>query len=97
MSKWSIEAYEYEENCSMYYVTANGKLTPDSPGTMYARNGDPGDPPEAGECITEYIHVEDEEGNEIDTDTLDYIYDWIEDMARSCAVDDYDDYYDDSE
>lgn len=49
-------------------VEVEGSWTAGHPGTMYARNGDPGDPPEGAEfevdCIT------DSEGKEYEYDSL---------------------------
>lgn len=41
--------YPIEEDGPMSKVVCSGRYTPGSPGTMYARNGDPGDPPEPPE------------------------------------------------
>lgn len=50
-----------------YLVTCS--ITPGSPGTMYARNGDPGDPPEPSEVeINEMINLET--GMPIDINSL---------------------------
>lgn len=43
-------------------IEASGYCTEDTPGTMYARNGDPGDPPEAGETEYNSVVVRGEDG-----------------------------------
>ena len=48
-------------------VTVEASCTPGFPGTMYARNGDPGDPPEPAEA--EITSVSGPDG-EIDFDSL---------------------------
>lgn len=49
-------------------VSVEADFTPGHPGTMYARNGDPGDPPEGAEV--EITSITDGDGNEIEYDSL---------------------------
>lgn len=101
MSKYSqvfsLDAYEYETVGNCYYVTSSGGWTPGYAGSFYRSNGDPGDPPEDGEFCVDSIHVEDDEGNEIDPDTLPFVYEWLENEADTCREDVFDGYYDDLE
>ena len=57
---------------------AAGYVTEYRPATMYARNGDPGDPAEGGEVEIEELTFTDGEGNDVD-----YVYDddWLDDLC----------------
>ena len=58
---------------------------------MYRSNGDPGDPEEGGDCEYDELIVTDEIGIEYDFDDVIGDYDWLDDRARSNAIDNYDD------
>lgn len=59
---FDIETRQDNPEYGTISITARGYCTKDTPGTMYARNGDPGDPPEAGETIYLEVGASNEDG-----------------------------------
>ena len=73
------------------YVSAVGGITKHYAATMYRSNGDPGDPEEGGDCEYDELIVTDESGIEYDFDDVIGDYDWLDERARSNAIDNYED------
>lgn len=65
---YNSDEYDVEVDGKLYYCAVEGKATSiHTPGTMYRRNGDPGDPPEdyfEVDSLT-VSNITDEDGNAI--------------------------------
>lgn len=62
---FAIHTVQYSEIYGDLDVYATGYCTPDIPGTMYRSNGDPGDPPEAGEIVFLSVDAYDSDGAKV--------------------------------
>ena len=72
--------WEYDDDEQGFvYVNATGTITRGYPGSFYARNGDPGDPPEGDEVEFSSITCADENGKavEFDYSNEEYLIDYI--------------------
>jgi hypothetical protein len=95
---FAIHTVQYNEVYGDLDVYATGYCTPDIPGTMYRSNGDPGDPPEPGECEFSAVQAYDADGKEVfklANDINPFEPDWeaLEEKAREDAFDrEYEDF-----
>ena len=88
---FDIHTVQYNEEYGDLDIYATGYCTKDFPGTMYRRNGDPGDPPEPGECEFQMVTAFDADGKKLyQTGAIETIEpDWeeLEENAKADAFD----------
>ena len=95
---FDIHTVQYNEEYGDIDIYATGYCTKDFPGTMYRSNGDPGDPPEPGECEFEKVQAFNASGQEVfnlcnKNSPIEPHWDALEEKARTDAFDrEYEDF-----
>lgn len=89
---FDIHTTQYNEEYGDLDIYATGYCTKDFPGTMYRSNGDPGDPPEPGECEFLIVRGYDADGNKVydkndGTKLVEPDWEALEEKARTDAFD----------